>query len=208
MENALSVSWNLFLHLISFCIGKYIAEEDAMDFVAGFWCVDFLVSFRDGAAVDPTIAPATNLTAPGRRRRPFADSIVNDVSERAYQKEGGEAKAKSCDTFGPLGPWMVTKDEIGDPQSLKMTTDVISADGTATRMQDGSTETMIFSVRQCVAYLSTLFTLFPGDVITTGTPPGVGAGKKPSPIFIKDGDTVELRVDGLGVQRCSVRGEQ
>ena len=122
---------------------------------------------------------------------------INDVSEREYQLErsGTWDKGKGCDTFGPLGPWMVTKDEIADPQSLKMFCDV---DGV--RMQDGSTATMIFGVRKLVSYISHFMTLHPGDVISTGTPPGVGMGKKPEPIFLKVGQTIHLGIDGLGEQ--------
>ena len=104
-------------------------------------------------------------------------------------------KGKSCDTFGPIGPWMVTKDEIGDPQNLDMWLDV-----NGQRMQTGNTKTMIFNVKQIVSHLSQLFTLYPGDIISTGTPPGVGMGMKPNPIFLKDGDVMTLHVDGLGQQ--------
>lgn len=123
-------------------------------------------------------------------------AICNDVSEREWQIERGGSwdKGKGCDTFGPLGPWLVTKDEVPDPQNLSMTLDV---DGT--RMQDGSTRTMIFGVRHLVSYVSHFITLHPGDVISTGTPPGVGLGKNP-PVFLKAGQTMRLTIQGLGEQ--------
>ena len=122
--------------------------------------------------------------------------IGNDVSEREYQHErsGQWVKGKSCPTFGPLGPWLVTPDEIEDVQALNMWLDV-----NGERMQTGSTATMIFGVKTLVSYISQFMVLEPGDVITTGTPPGVGAGKKP-PRFLKAGDTMSLGVDGLGQQ--------
>lgn len=128
--------------------------------------------------------------------------ISNDVSERSYQLglSGQWTKGKSCDTFGPIGPWLVTRDEIPDPQALDMTLDV-----NGKRMQTGNTRTMIFSVAQIIAHLSTLFTLHPGDVISTGTPPGVGMGKKPKPKFLKPGDVMDLWIDGLGTQRQKVK---
>jgi 2-keto-4-pentenoate hydratase/2-oxohepta-3-ene-1,7-dioic acid hydratase in catechol pathway len=123
--------------------------------------------------------------------------IVNDVSERSFQAErsGQWTKGKSCDTFGPTGPWLVTRDEISDPQNLKMILDV-----NGKRYQDGSTSTMIFGVRFLVHYLSQFFTLHPGDVISTGTPPGVGLGVKPDPVFLKAGDEMHLSIEGLGEQ--------
>ena len=127
--------------------------------------------------------------------------IVNAVSERAFQAErsGQWTKGKSCDTFGPTGPWLVTKDEIPDPQNLKMTTVV-----NGKTYQDGSTNTMIFGVKFLVHYLSQFFTLYPGDIISTGTPPGVGLGVKPNPVFLKAGDEMRLTIEGLGEQhqRC------
>jgi 2,4-didehydro-3-deoxy-L-rhamnonate hydrolase len=122
--------------------------------------------------------------------------ICNDVSEREYQHErsGQWVKGKSCPTFGPLGPWLVTPDEIEDVQALNMWLDV-----NGERMQTGSTATMIFGVKTLVSYISQFMALEPGDVITTGTPPGVGAGKKP-PRFLQAGDTMSLGVDGLGQQ--------
>jgi len=124
-------------------------------------------------------------------------AVGNDVSEREWQAERGGAwdKGKGFDTFGPLGPWLVTKDEVPDPQNLAMYCDV---DGV--REQNGSTKTMIFGVKQIVAYVSQCITLNPGDVIFTGTPPGVGLGKKPTPIFLKAGQTMKLGIAGLGEQ--------
>ena len=123
--------------------------------------------------------------------------VCNDVSEREYQLERGGTwdKGKGCDTFGPTGPWMVTSDEIADPQKLRLWTEV---DGV--RMQDGTTGTMIFGVRKLVSYVSHFMTLHAGDVIATGTPPGVGSGKKPTPIFLQPGNVMRLSVEGLGVQ--------
>jgi ureidoglycolate lyase len=139
---------------------KYVSEDQALDYVAGY-------------------------------------AVGNDVSEREWQAERGGAwdKGKGFDTFGPLGPWLVTKDEIPDPQNLAMYCDV---DGV--REQNGSTKTMIFGVKQIVSYVSQCITLNPGDVIFTGTPPGVGLGKKPVPIFLKAGQTMKLGIAGLGEQ--------
>lgn len=130
----------------------------------------------------------------------FGYALCNDVSEREYQAErGGQwIKGKSAPTFGPLGPWIVTSDEVGDPQKLDMFLDV-----NGKRAQTGSTATMIFTVRQIVSYLSQFMILEPGDVITTGTPPGVGLGMKP-PVFLKDGDEMHLGIAGLGEQRQRV----
>ncbi|WP_110708445.1 ureidoglycolate lyase [Salinicola sp. CR57] len=126
--------------------------------------------------------------------------VVNDVSEREYQLErsGTWDKGKGCDTFGPLGPWLVTRDEISDPQNLDMWLEV---DGK--RYQDGSTQTMVFQVPHLVAYLSRFMSLQPGDVISTGTPPGVGMGQNPK-VFLKPGQTMRLGIEGLGEQqqRC------
>jgi len=126
--------------------------------------------------------------------------VVNDVSERTFQKDlsGQWTKGKSCDTFGPTGPWLVTRDEVPDPQALDLWLDVNGA-----RRQTGTTAKMIFSVAEIIEHLSQLFTLHPGDVISTGTPPGVGAGMKP-PLFLKPGDTMELGIAGLGSQRQRV----
>ena len=130
-------------------------------------------------------------------------AICNDVSERSLQKGGpGEwIKAKSHDSFGPLGPWLVTKDEIPDPQQLNLALDL-----NGERMQTGSTSTMIFSVAQLVSYISDYMTLVPGDVITTGTPPGVGMARNPR-VFLKPGDELRLAISGLGEQRAVVAAE-
>ncbi len=127
--------------------------------------------------------------------------VVNDVSEREYQIERGGTwdKGKGCDTFGPVGPWLVTKDEVPDPQCLGMWLDV-----NGQRMQTGNTRTMIFGVAEIVSYLSRFMTLLPGDIVTTGTPPGVGLGKKPHPVFLNPGDVMALGIDGLGEQRQDV----
>jgi 2-keto-4-pentenoate hydratase/2-oxohepta-3-ene-1,7-dioic acid hydratase in catechol pathway len=127
--------------------------------------------------------------------------VSHDVSERSFQKDrGGQwTKGKSCDTFGPLGPWLVTKDEIPDPQNLKLWLEV---DGH--RYQNGTTATMIFGVKKLVSYLSQFFTLHPGDIISTGTPSGVGMGCKP-PVFLRPGQTVRLTVEGLGEQQQHVK---
>lgn len=158
--------WEVELGVVIGKTAKYVSEEDALDYVAGY-------------------------------------CLCNDVSERTFQAEltGQWTKGKSCDTYGPTGPWMVTRDEIEDPQNLGMWLDV-----NGQRMQTGNTKTMIFSVAQCISHLSQLFTLHPGDVISTGTPPGVGLGKKP-PVFLKDGDVMELGIDGLGTQRQNVRAD-
>jgi len=129
-------------------------------------------------------------------------TIVNDVSERDYQFHGGGGqwiKGKSPDTFAPIGPWLVTRDEIRDPQNLDMWLEVDDR-----RFQDGSTRTMIFNVAHLVSHLSRYMTLLPGDVISTGTPPGVGAGVKPDPVFLKPGNVMRLGIAGLGEQRQEV----
>jgi ureidoglycolate lyase len=158
-KNSVKTDWEVELAVIIGSTARCVAEEKAMDHVAGY-------------------------------------SICNDVSEREWQIErgGSWAKGKGCDTFGPLGPWLVTKDEVADPQNLAMTLDV---DGV--RKQDGSTRTMIFGVRHLVSYVSHFITLHPGDVISTGTPPGVGLGQKP-PVFLKAGQTMKLAIQGLGEQ--------
>ena len=128
--------------------------------------------------------------------------VINDVSERHFQTKltGQWTKGKSCDTYGPTGPWLVTRDEVGDPQNLAMSLDV-----NGERMQTGNTSTMIFTVAEIIEHLSSLMTLHPGDVITTGTPPGVGMGMKPEPVYLKVGDVMELTIQGLGKQRQEVR---
>jgi len=131
--------------------------------------------------------------------------LINDVSEREYQIERGGTwdKGKGCDTFGPIGPWLVTRDDVPNPQKLGMWLDV-----NGKRMQTGNTKTMIFGVAHLVSYVSQFMTLMPGDVITTGTPPGVGMGVKkdgqPAPVFLKKGDVMTLGIDGLGEQRQAV----
>ena len=138
---------------------KYVSEEDALNYVAGY-------------------------------------CVCNDVSERKFQTKltGQWTKGKSCDTFGPTGPWLVTRDEIPDPQNLNMTLDV-----NGKRRQTGNTKTMIFSVAQIISHLSHLMTLNPGDIIATGTPPGVASGMKP-PQFLQTGDKVDVWIEGLGSQ--------
>ncbi|MBN9047081.1 MAG: fumarylacetoacetate hydrolase family protein [Rhizobiales bacterium] len=128
---------------------------------------------------------------------------LHDVSERAFQIEraGQWTKGKSCDTFGPTGPWLVTKDEVADPQNLRMW---LTVNGET--MQDGSTRTMVYGVRHLVSYLSQFMSLQPGDIISTGTPPGVGMGMKP-PRYLKAGDVVELGIEGLGTQKQNVRAD-
>ncbi len=124
--------------------------------------------------------------------------LINDVSEREYQIERGGTwdKGKGCDTFGPIGPWLVTSDEVGDVQQLGMWLDV-----NGQRRQTGNTATMIFDVKTIVSYLSEFMTLLPGDIITTGTPPGVGMGIKPEAVYLKAGDVIELGIDKLGRQK-------
>ncbi len=153
--------WEVELGVVIGKPGKYIAEADAFDHVAGY-------------------------------------CVINDVSERAFQIEraGQWVKGKSADTFGPIGPWLVTADEVEDPQQLKMWLEV---DGN--RYQDGSTATMVYGVRHLVSYLSQFMSLQSGDVISTGTPPGVGMGQKPSPIYLRPGQTMRLHVQGLGEQQ-------
>lgn len=159
--------WEVELGIVIGKAAKYVSEEDALDYVAGY-------------------------------------CVCNDVSERTFQMElsGQWTKGKSCDTFGPTGPWMVTKDEIEDVQNLDMWCDV-----NGKRMQSGNTKTMIFSVANIVSHLSQLFTLHPGDVISTGTPPGVGMGMKP-PVYLKAGDEVSLHIQGLGTQTQKVVADE
>jgi len=127
--------------------------------------------------------------------------VINDISERDFQnKRAGQwTKGKSADTFGPIGPWLVTRDEVPDPQNLSMYLDV-----NGKRRQDGSTNTMVFGVAHLVSYLSQFMSLQPGDIISTGTPPGVGMGIKPEPVYLKVGDNMELGIEGLGVQHQNV----
>ena len=127
--------------------------------------------------------------------------LVNDVSERGFQKERGSqwVKGKGCDTFCPTGPWLVTPDEVGDVHDLDMFLNV-----NGTRMQTGNTKTLIFNVAQCISYISRFITLQPGDLVITGTPPGVGEGKKPEPIYLNAGDVMHLGVSKLGEQHQTV----
>lgn len=127
--------------------------------------------------------------------------LINDVSERAFQIErhGQWTKGKSADSFGPIGPWLVTADEVSDPQNLSMFCDI-----NGKRFQDGSTKTMVYGVRYLVSYLSQFMSLQPGDIISTGTPPGVGMGQKP-PLYLKDGDKIHLGIQGLGEQHQIAR---
>ncbi|MGR7122762.1 fumarylacetoacetate hydrolase family protein [Klebsiella aerogenes] len=129
--------------------------------------------------------------------------VINDLSERAFQieRQGQWMKGKSCDTFGPTGPWLVTQDDIPDPQNLRMWLDV---DGH--RYQNGSTATMVYGVRYLVSYISQFMTLYPGDIISTGTPPGVGMGQTP-PVYLKPGQTIRLGIERLGVQQQQTRAE-
>ncbi|MEX5578331.1 fumarylacetoacetate hydrolase family protein [Pseudophaeobacter sp. A-200-2] len=159
--------WEVELGVVIGKTAKYVSEEDALDYVAGY-------------------------------------CVVNDVSERDFQIKltGQWTKGKSCDTFGPIGPWLVSRDEVADPQNLSLSCDV-----NGQRMQSGTTGKMIFSVAEIIAHLSQLMTLHPGDVIATGTPPGVGMGIKPDPIYLKPGDVMELEIEGLGRQRQTVRAD-
>jgi len=163
-RGSVTSDWEVELGVVIGKAAKYVSEDDALDYVAGY-------------------------------------CICNDVSERTFQNKltGQWTKGKSCDTFGPTGPWLVTRDEIEDPQNLSMSLDV-----SGQRMQTGNTSTMIFNVRQIISHLSQMFTLHPGDVISTGTPPGVGGGMKP-PVFLKSGDVMELEIEGLGRQRQMVK---
>ena len=162
-----TTDWEVELGVVIGKAAKYVSEEEALDYVAGY-------------------------------------CLCNDVSERHFQTSltGQWTKGKSCDTFGPTGPWLVTRDDIEDPQNLDMWLDV-----NGKRMQTGNTKTMIFTVAQVISHLSQLFTLHPGDVISTGTPPGVGMGMKPEPVYLKDGDVMELSIQGLGIQRQNVRAD-
>ncbi|MGN6224020.1 fumarylacetoacetate hydrolase family protein [Pseudoxanthomonas sp.] len=155
--------WEVELGVVIGRGGRYIAEADALDHVAGY-------------------------------------CVINDVSERAFQLEGTGTwdKGKGCDTFGPLGPWLVTADEIADPHALGLWLEV---DGH--RYQDGNTRTMVFQVPFLISYLSRFMSLQPGDVISTGTPPGVGLGQKP-PVYLRPGQVMRLGIDGLGEQRQKV----
>jgi 2-keto-4-pentenoate hydratase/2-oxohepta-3-ene-1,7-dioic acid hydratase in catechol pathway len=160
-RNSLKTDWEVELGVVIAKPAKYIAESEAMDYVAGY-------------------------------------CVINDLSEREYQLERGGQwdKGKGCDTFGPIGPYLVTKDEVPDPQNLRLWLEV---DGK--RHQDGNTKTMVFSIKKLVSYLSQFMSLQPGDIISTGTPPGVGLGQKPNPVYLKPGQLVRLGIEGLGEQR-------
>ena len=159
--------WEVELGIVIGKTAKYVNEDKALDYVAGY-------------------------------------CVVHDVSERAFQTErhGQWTKGKSCDTFGPTGPWLVTKDEVKDPTELKMW---LTVNGKT--MQDGSTNTMVYKPAFLVSYLSQFMSLQPGDIISTGTPPGVGMGMKP-PKFLKAGDVVELGIEGLGEQKQNVKADR
>ena len=162
-KHSIKLDWEVELAIVIGTTARYVAEDEALDYVAGY-------------------------------------TIVNDVSERNFQLERGGSwdKGKGCDTFGPIGPLLVTTDEITDPHVLDMWLDV-----NGEKKQRGSTRTMIFNCKQLVSYVSQYMTLLPGDIITTGTPPGVGAGMKP-PQFLKPGDVMTLGIQGLGEQRQKV----
>lgn len=162
-RSSLKTDWEVELGVVIGKHAKYVSEDEAMDYVAGY-------------------------------------CLINDVSERAFQAErqGQWTKGKSCDTFGPTGPWLVTKDEIKDPQDLKMWLEV-----NGHRYQDGTSATMVYGVKYLVSYLSQFMSLHPGDIISTGTPPGVGLGQKPN-VFLKEGDIITLGIEGLGEQRQQV----
>jgi 2-keto-4-pentenoate hydratase/2-oxohepta-3-ene-1,7-dioic acid hydratase in catechol pathway len=159
-RKSVKTDWEVELGVIIGTKAKYVGQEDALNYVAGY-------------------------------------AVTNDVSEREFQIEraGQWTKGKSCDNFGQLGPWLVTRDEVADPQNLSMWLTV-----NGQKMQNGSTRTMVYGVAHLVSYLSQFMTLHPGDVISTGTPPGVGLGLKP-PRYLKSGDVVELSIEGLGTQR-------
>ncbi|MBV1896292.1 MAG: fumarylacetoacetate hydrolase family protein [Rhodobacteraceae bacterium] len=164
-RNSTKMDWEVELGFVIGKAAKYVAQEDALDYVAGY-------------------------------------CVINDLSERHFQMNlsGQWTKGKSCDTFGPIGPWMVTRDEVADPQALDMWLDV-----NGIRRQTGNTKTMIFTVAQIISHLSQLMTLHPGDVISTGTPPGVGMGIKPDPVYLQPGDQVDLWIEGLGTQSQLVK---
>ncbi len=163
-EGARKGDWEVELGVVIGSTARYVPEERALDYVAGY-------------------------------------CVVNDVSERNFQLERGSQwdRGKGCDTFGPIGPYLVTKDELPNPQALDMWLDL-----NGQRMQTGNTRTMVFGAAYLVSYISRFMTLLPGDIIATGTPPGVGLGKKP-PVFLKDGDVMTLGLSGLGEQRQEVR---
>jgi 2-keto-4-pentenoate hydratase/2-oxohepta-3-ene-1,7-dioic acid hydratase in catechol pathway len=159
-RGAEKTDWEVELGVVIGTKAQYVAEEKALDYVAGY-------------------------------------CVVNDVSERSYQMEraGTWDKGKGCDSFGPVGPYLVSKDEVPDPQNLDLWTEV---DGK--RMQNGNTRTMVFGVAKLVSYVSHFITLHPGDIIATGTPPGVGLGVKPDPVFLRPGQKLRVGVQGMGEQ--------
>jgi 2-keto-4-pentenoate hydratase/2-oxohepta-3-ene-1,7-dioic acid hydratase in catechol pathway len=162
-KNSTRLDWEVELGVVIGSKAQYVAEEKALEHVAGY-------------------------------------CVVNDVSERSFQQATSQwDKGKSFDTAGPIGPWLVTTDEITDPQTLDMWLDV-----NGKRMQSGNTRTMIFGVSKIIAHVSSYMTLMPGDIITTGTPPGVGMGIKPNPVFLKVGDVMTLGIRGLGEQKQKV----
>ena len=162
-KGSTKTDWEVELGVVIGSKAKYVAEQDALAYVAGY-------------------------------------CVVNDLSERAFQLEstGQWVKGKSADTFGPIGPWLVTADEVPDPQNLRLWLEV---DGK--RVQDGSTRTMVFGIAHLISYLSRFMTLHPGDIISTGTPPGVGLGQKP-PVYLRPGNRMRLGVEGLGEQQQQV----
>ncbi|AZO10210.1 MULTISPECIES: fumarylacetoacetate hydrolase family protein [unclassified Mesorhizobium] len=166
-RGSVKTDWEVELGVVIGKTAKYVSEENALDYVAGY-------------------------------------CVAHDVSERAFQAErkGQWTKGKSCDTFGPIGPWLVTKDEVADPQNLDMW---LTVNGKT--MQNGSTKTMVYGVRYLVSYLSQFMSLHPGDIISTGTPPGVGLGMKP-PVFLKAGDVVELGIEGMGQQKQTFKADE
>jgi 2-keto-4-pentenoate hydratase/2-oxohepta-3-ene-1,7-dioic acid hydratase in catechol pathway len=162
-KGSTKLDWELELGVVIGTKAQYVAEDKALDHVAGY-------------------------------------CVVNDVSERAFQMATGQwDKGKGFDTAGPIGPWLVTTDEIRDPQALDMWLDL-----NGKRMQSGNTRTMIFSCAQIVSHVSQYMTLLPGDIITTGTPPGVGMGIKPNPVWLKPGDVLTLGIRGLGEQKQKI----
>jgi 2-keto-4-pentenoate hydratase/2-oxohepta-3-ene-1,7-dioic acid hydratase in catechol pathway len=162
-RNSTKLDWEIELGVVIGSLARYVSEQDALNYVAGY-------------------------------------CIVNDVSERSFQMATTQwDKGKGFDTAGPIGPWLVTTDEIRDPQTLDMALEV-----NGRRMQSGNTRTMVFSVAKIVSHVSHYMTLLPGDIIATGTPPGVGLGIKPEPVFLKPGDLMTLKIGGLGEQRQKV----
>ncbi|CAN7357102.1 fumarylacetoacetate hydrolase family protein [Pseudoduganella sp. LjRoot289] len=163
-RDSVKSDWEVELGVVIGTRARYVDEDSALDYVAGY-------------------------------------CVVNDLSEREYQLERGGQwdKGKGCDTFGPVGPWLVTADEVPDPQNLDMWLEV-----NGKRYQSGNTRTMVFTVAQLVSYISRFMTLNPGDVISTGTPPGVGLGQKPEPVYLRAGDRMALGIAGLGQQNQTV----